>query len=163
VCRWHATYCWKDLNESYNFASISPQLEVFTQSYEPPKSQKSKFREFQDFNLEVLRQNDIWVLGLWSGTNNTIRGRWWLPSSIGHGESCESMFAHGSFVHQKCSNFALTKLCNGTNYHFYAFYLSSTIEITYISVIQYHFGLHGDCSQEDMLQNVETREKMPNK
>jgi hypothetical protein len=21
VCRWHATYCWKDLNEAYNFAS----------------------------------------------------------------------------------------------------------------------------------------------
>jgi hypothetical protein len=28
-------------------------------------------------------------------------GRWWLPPSLGRGESCESMFAHGLFVHQK--------------------------------------------------------------
>jgi hypothetical protein len=56
-----------------------------------------------------------------------------------------------------------SKSCDGTNYHLYAFYLSSTIEITYISVIQYHFRLHGDCPQEYMLQNVETRERMPSK
>jgi hypothetical protein len=33
-----------------------------------------------------------------------------FPPSLGRGESCESMFAHGSFVHQKCSNYALTNL-----------------------------------------------------
>jgi hypothetical protein len=33
-----------------------------------------------------------------------------LPPSPGHGESCESMFAHGSSMHQKCSNHALTNL-----------------------------------------------------
>jgi len=31
-----------------------------------------------------------------------------------------------------------SKLRDGTNYHLYTSYLSSTIQITYISVIQYH-------------------------
>jgi hypothetical protein len=33
-----------------------------------------------------------------------------FPPSLGHGESCESMFARGLFMHQKCSNYALTNL-----------------------------------------------------
>jgi hypothetical protein len=33
--------------------------------------------------------------------------------SLGYGESCESMFVRGSFVHQKFSNFALTNLLFG--------------------------------------------------
>jgi len=33
VRRWCATYRWEDLNEGYNFALISSQSKVFTQSY----------------------------------------------------------------------------------------------------------------------------------
>jgi hypothetical protein len=40
-------------------------------------------------------------------------GRWWLPPSSGHGESCESVFARGSSVHQKWSTYALTNLLFG--------------------------------------------------
>jgi hypothetical protein len=40
-------------------------------------------------------------------------GRWWLPPSPGRGESCESVFARGLSVHQKCSNYALTNLLFG--------------------------------------------------
>jgi hypothetical protein len=40
-------------------------------------------------------------------------GRWWLPLSPSHGESCESMFVCGSSVHQKCYNYALTNLLFG--------------------------------------------------
>jgi hypothetical protein len=40
-------------------------------------------------------------------------GRWWLPPSLGHDESYESVFAHGSSVHQKCSNYTLTNLLFG--------------------------------------------------
>ncbi len=40
-------------------------------------------------------------------------GRWWLPPSLGHGEYYESVFACGSFVHQKCSTYALTNLLFG--------------------------------------------------
>ncbi len=41
------------------------------------------------------------------------RGRWWLPSSPSHGESCEFVYAHGSFVHQKCFNYVITNLLFG--------------------------------------------------
>jgi len=30
--------------------------------------------------------------------------------SLGHGESCEFVFAHGSSLHQKCYNYTLTNL-----------------------------------------------------
>jgi hypothetical protein len=35
---------------------------------------------------------------------------WWLPPSPGRNESCESVFARVSSMHQKCSNYALTNL-----------------------------------------------------
>ncbi len=38
---------------------------------------------------------------------------WWLPPSLGHGESCESVCAYDLFVHQMCSNYALTNLLFG--------------------------------------------------
>ncbi len=38
---------------------------------------------------------------------------WWLPPSPGRGESCEFVFACGSSMHQKCSNYALTNLLFG--------------------------------------------------
>jgi len=42
---------------------------------------------------------------------NTMRGKVVAsPKSKPCGESYESMFTHGSFVHQKCSNYALTNL-----------------------------------------------------
>jgi len=57
---------------------------------------------FRTLNLEILGQNDIWVLASWPGIENTVRGKVVVPPSLGCGESCESMFARGSFVHQKC-------------------------------------------------------------
>jgi hypothetical protein len=33
--------------------------------------------------------------------------------TLGRGESCESVYVRGSFVHQKCSNYALTSLLFG--------------------------------------------------
>jgi hypothetical protein len=58
----------------------------------------------------VSRQNDIWVLVLWPCTKYIIRGKVGLPLGSGCGESCESVFARGLSVHQKCSNYALTNL-----------------------------------------------------
>jgi hypothetical protein len=55
-----------------------------------------------------------WHLGaLWPATKNTVRGKVMVSPSLGRGESCESMFIHGSSVHQKCSNYALTNLLFG--------------------------------------------------
>jgi hypothetical protein len=60
-----------------------------------------------------LGQNHIWVLAPWPGTENTIRGKVVGSPSSGRGESCESLFAHGSSVHQKCSNYAPINLLFG--------------------------------------------------
>jgi hypothetical protein len=84
----------------------SPQLKLCTQSYEPPKCQKSQFQE-------LSRQNDIWMQPSWLIIKNTMGGRRWLPPSPSCGESYESVYAHGSFVHQKWSNYALTNLLFG--------------------------------------------------
>jgi hypothetical protein len=43
-------------------------------------------------------------------------GKVMVSPKSGYGEFCEScefVFAHGSFVHQKCSNYALTNLLFG--------------------------------------------------
>jgi len=61
-------------------------------------------------NLGVLRQNDIWVQTPWLDTENTIRGKVVASANLDCGESCESVFAHGLSMHQKCSNYALTNL-----------------------------------------------------
>jgi hypothetical protein len=58
----------------------------------------------------VQGQNDIWVQSPWLGTEG---GRWWLPPSPGRGEFYEIVFTHGLFVHQKCSNYAITNLLFG--------------------------------------------------
>jgi hypothetical protein len=42
-----------------------------------------------------------------------LKGRLWLPPNSGHGEFCEFVVARGSFVHQKCSNYALINLLFG--------------------------------------------------
>jgi hypothetical protein len=91
----------------------SSQLEVCTQNYGSPELQESQFWEFRDSNLGVLKQNDIWVLVPWLGTYYTIREKVWLPPSPGCDESCKSVFARDLFVHQKCSNYALTNLLFG--------------------------------------------------
>ncbi len=47
---------------------------------------------------------------MWLITDNSIKGRWWLPSNLGRGESYEFVCACGSSMHQKCSNYALSNL-----------------------------------------------------
>jgi hypothetical protein len=86
----------------------------FNQKFEkkigPSKSREFQFRKIWDSNLGVLGQNDIWVLALWPGRYNIIRGRLVASPNPGRGEFCESVFDCGSSVHQKCSNYALTNL-----------------------------------------------------
>ncbi len=59
LCRWHATYHWKALDESYN----SSQSEVCTQSFTTPKSQESQLWECWDSHLGVPGQNAILDVG----------------------------------------------------------------------------------------------------
>ncbi len=79
-------------------------------SYGPPKLQESQFTEFRDFNLEVLNQNDIWMLALWLGTKNNRRGKVVASPILGHDEFCEFVFTRGLSIHKKCFNYTLTNL-----------------------------------------------------
>jgi hypothetical protein len=82
-------------------------------NYGPPKSWKSQFWEFWDSQLG--NPGSIWHLDVtpWLIIDNIIRGRWWLPPTLGYGEFCEFVCAHGLFMHQKCSNYALTNFLFG--------------------------------------------------
>jgi len=48
ACKWRATYCWKDLNESYNFASDFISIGGLHVKLWAPKLQKSQLWEFRD-------------------------------------------------------------------------------------------------------------------
>jgi hypothetical protein len=73
----------------------------------------SNFRNFGTPNFGVSGQNDIWVLAPWPGTENIIGEKMVVSPSLGYGESREFVFTHGSWMHQKCSNYALTNLLFG--------------------------------------------------
>jgi hypothetical protein len=71
---------------SMNATTLS-QSKVYTKSYGPPNSRESQFKKFQDTNLVIPKQNNIWVLAPWLSTKNTIRGKvvaspksrmWWI-------------------------------------------------------------------------------------
>jgi len=78
VCKWRATYHWKALNKGHNFASDNISIWGMHAKLWAPKV------------ADVPGQNAIWMWASWRGTEYTIGGRWWLPPSSSHGESCES-------------------------------------------------------------------------
>jgi hypothetical protein len=54
---------------------LRPHLnQRFAHKVGPPKLHESQFWEFQDSNLGVLRQNDIWVLAPWPDTKEYYKG-----------------------------------------------------------------------------------------
>ncbi len=93
--------------------------------------------------MGIPKQNDIWVLVPWPSIEYTIRGkvrgRWWLPPNSGRGESCESMFARGSSVHQKCSNYALTNLFFGLCKSMWVIDLLVILPSPYPKALAHHF------------------------
>jgi hypothetical protein len=109
VCRWHATYIWKDLDEGYNFALNLTSIEGLH-----IKLWASKVIGVPSVEISGLPfRNDIWVLVPWPGTKYTIREKvvaspksrlWWV------------LWIHVYlwFIHSpKCSNYALTDLLFG--------------------------------------------------
>jgi hypothetical protein len=81
-------------------------------------------KSFSKFS-RVLEDSKLPFSGVWVATSHFLQsgvathrvyykgGRWWLPSSPGRDEFCESVFVRGSSVHQKCSSYALTNLLFG--------------------------------------------------
>ncbi len=80
VWRWCVTYRWKALNEGYNFVVDLTSIEGLH-----TKLWVSKVAGVPIFGIPG--QNDIWVLALWLGIENIIRGKvvasfkfrsWWV-------------------------------------------------------------------------------------
>jgi hypothetical protein len=83
MCRWRATYCWKDLDEGYNFASDLISIGGFhTKLWDP------KVVGVPTFAISGLQgQSAIWIWASWKGTKYNIRGKvvaspkfrsWWV-------------------------------------------------------------------------------------
>jgi len=114
VWRWLATYCWKALEKGYNFSwdltsigglhiklwdSKIEGVPILGISRLPLGSPRTKWH----LSANLVARHKKYYKG----------GRWWFPPSLSHGESCESMFARGSSMHKKCSNYVLTNLLFG--------------------------------------------------
>jgi hypothetical protein len=78
--RWRATYCWKALDEGYNFALDLISIGGLHRKLCAPKVAG-------DLTLRILGQNAIWMLVPWACTKYTIRGKvvaspkskpWWI-------------------------------------------------------------------------------------
>jgi hypothetical protein len=94
MCRWRATRRWKALEEGYNFA-----LDLIS-----IKGLEKKLTSHKVAGIPTLA-----ISGLPLGSPGTkshldegvvercrvYGGRWWLPPSLSHGESCESEVTYG--------------------------------------------------------------------
>jgi hypothetical protein len=113
ACRWHATYRWKDLDESYNFASNFILIRGLHAKLWAPKVVGVLIMEISGLSLWESRDKMIWVLVLWPGTKYTIRGKvvaspksglWWVLW----------VYVCMWLVHApKCFNYALINLLFG--------------------------------------------------
>jgi hypothetical protein len=90
--RRRATYLWKALKLSTRATTLlqtSPRSEVCSQSYGAPKSRESPLARFRDSHLGVPGKKNHLDVGPVERSRVYYKGgRWWLPPSPGHGESC---------------------------------------------------------------------------
>jgi hypothetical protein len=89
VCKGCATYCWKALDESYNFASYRISIEALL-----TKLWGSKIAGVPTWAISGLALGTKRPFGCeLRGQAQSILegGRWWLSPTSGRGESCVSM------------------------------------------------------------------------
>jgi len=98
VCRWHATYRLKALDESYNFALNCTSIRgLFVKLWGLQSRGSPSWRNFGTFTRESRERKTIWMWALWRGAEYTIRGKvvassksgpWWvLYVHVAHGLS----------------------------------------------------------------------------
>jgi hypothetical protein len=95
VCKWSATHYWKDFDEGYNFAL---DLIMIGGLHEVMRPQSRGSPNCWNFGTPTWESQDKKSFGFSShGELHSILygGRWWLPPSLGRGESCESRVARG--------------------------------------------------------------------
>jgi hypothetical protein len=91
ACGWNATHCWKDLKESYKFASNLISIGGLGKELWVAKVLKIQTgivsRQFRDSHLGVPGQKAIWMWPPWNGAEYIIWGKvvaspefgpWWV-------------------------------------------------------------------------------------
>jgi hypothetical protein len=94
--RWRATYLWKFLDEDYNFAIDLISIEGLHTKLWAPKVARTPTLGISGLSLgnpETKCHLDVGPVAKHKAYYKG--GRWWLPSSLGRGESCEFMVARG--------------------------------------------------------------------
>jgi len=108
------TYSWKTLDKGYNFVLYLMSIEGLhkklwaSKVVRVPILKISRLLTWESWDKMTFRCRPSW-----QGIKNSISGKVVASSSLGRGESYEFMFAYGSSVHQKCSNYTLTNLLFG--------------------------------------------------
>jgi hypothetical protein len=111
VCNWRATYCWKTFDKGYNFSLNITSIRCLHTKSRAPKVMGVPILGISELPLGSPGTKWHLGVGLLAMHKSYYKGEGGGFSS--HGESCESMFAHGSSVHQKCSSYVVTNLWFG--------------------------------------------------
>jgi hypothetical protein len=92
----------------------SSRSKIRVRSCDGPKSRESKPGQFRDsFGTPLWESRDKEPLGRGRGgamQRILYGGKWWLPPSLGRGESSESKVARGLSQHQKGAEWVITNL-----------------------------------------------------
>jgi hypothetical protein len=114
VCRWRATYCWNFFDKGCNFDSnLTSIAGLHTKLW---ASKVVGVPILGILRLSLGSPGTKWHLGAGLVAKHIVyyKGEGGgFPSSLGCGESCESMFARGLSVHQRCFSCTLTNLLFG--------------------------------------------------
>jgi hypothetical protein len=107
-------YLWKYLNKGYNFVLDLTLIRCLHMKLWASKVARVPIIKIS--GLPTWESWEKWHLHAALVVNHKKSykgGRWWFLPNSGCGKFFESMYAHGSFVHQKCFNYALTNLLFG--------------------------------------------------
>jgi hypothetical protein len=96
VCKWRVTYCWKDLEESYNFALGLILIKGLHTKLSGPKVAGVPTLAISRLPFGKPMTKSHLDVGLVNRQNILEGGRWWIPPSPSCGESCESEFTRDS-------------------------------------------------------------------
>jgi hypothetical protein len=75
VCKWHATYCWKALNDSYNFSLDFIAIRSLHEKLWGPKIARIQMVKISKLPLGSPRIKNHLDVTLWRGAEYTIRGK----------------------------------------------------------------------------------------
>jgi len=102
---------WKAIDKGYNFSSCLTSIWGLHKKLWASKIMRVPISRISGLPSGESRDKMTFGCRPHGQTQRILQGgRWWFPPNSGRGESCESMFACGSSMHQKCFNYALTNL-----------------------------------------------------